>query len=274
MSIWTELARAGLPAGDEILLRQKGAIYEIRFNGFELMANVNHRSETVLAERTLRLHDSASAKILIGGLGMGFTLAAALAMLDAEAEVTVCEIVPEIVAWNREHIGHLAGHPLRDPRVRTLVADVSDVLAAHEAAWDVILMDTDNGPDIAVRAENEGIYAGGGLTAVRRALHPGGIASFWSATASESFERTLDAQPWSWRRDDIQLVGGRADAFHHIYFASENAARIGLRDPALPELRRGTGSGRLPRDQARGRLPAAAPGASARRAAPKAPSRA
>ena len=117
MTIWAELARAGNHAGDEILLRKRDHIYEIRYNGLELMSNVNFQSETVLAERSLRLHGRAVSHMLIGGLGMGFTLRAALDLLGPGARVTVCELVPEIVDWNRTHIGHLADHPLNDPRV-------------------------------------------------------------------------------------------------------------------------------------------------------------
>lgn len=238
MPIWNTLARAGTAAGDEILLRQRGALYEIRFNGIELMSNLNHQSETVLAERSLRLHGRPDARVLIGGLGMGFTLRAALELLGPAAQVTVCELVPEIAGWNRDRIGHLAGHPLRDPRVVLRVADVMAVLAEPRAGFDVILMDTDNGPDFTVRPENGRLYDDDGLAVLRRALRPDGIAAFWSATASDPFERVLDAQPWHWRRDDIQLTGGRVDAFHHIYLASAEAGRIGLRAPsgALPAL--------------------------------------
>ncbi|MDF3907209.1 hypothetical protein [Paracoccus sp. AS002] len=144
MPIWNTLARAGTAAGDEILLRQRGALYEIRFNGIELMSNLNHQSETVLAERSLRLHGRPDARVLIGGLGMGFTLRAALELLGPAAQVTVCELVPEIAGWNRDRIGHLAGHPLRDPRVALRVADVMAVLAEPRTGFDVILMDTDN----------------------------------------------------------------------------------------------------------------------------------
>src|SRR5690606_26225492 len=100
-TIWTELARASTEAGDEILLRRRGTLHEIRFNGIELMSNLTWQSEAVLAERSLRRHGRADARVLIGGLGMGFTLRAALDGLDARAQVTVCELIPAIAAWNR-----------------------------------------------------------------------------------------------------------------------------------------------------------------------------
>ena len=221
MTLWTEIARADTTAGDDIILRRRDDIYEIRFNGIELMSSLNCQSETVLAERSARLHGAAARRVLIGGLGMGFTLRTALDWIEPAAQVTVCELVPEIVQWNRRHIGHLAGHPLRDPRVDIRVEDVQHVLAQQHAAYDIILMDTDNGPDFTVRETNGPIYANSGLNAVWRSLRPGGIAAFWSATISEEFEDRLGTLPWQWRRDDICLVGGRADAFHHIYFAGD-----------------------------------------------------
>lgn len=221
MTLWTELARAGNAGGDEIVLRRKGELYEIRFNGLELMSNLNHRSETILAERSLRLHGRPVRRVLIGGLGMGFTLRTTLDWVGAEAEATVCELVPEIVDWNRRHIGHLAGHPLSDPRVRLRIGDVQEALRQGDEAYDVILMDTDNGPDITVRETNGAIYSDCGLQAVRRRLAPDGIAAFWSATVSPAFEERLDGFPWQWRRDDVCLVSGRADAIHHIYFAGD-----------------------------------------------------
>ncbi|WP_286166584.1 spermidine synthase [Ochrobactrum sp. POC9] len=227
MTIWAEVAKAGNLAGDEILLRKRDRIYEIRYNGLELMSNVNFQSETVLAERSLRLHGRQVSHMLIGGLGMGFTLRAALDLLGPDARVTVCELVPEIVGWNRTHIGHLADHPLNDPRVDVRVADVMDVLRAEPGRYDAILMDTDNGPDFTVRAANGVIYEDDGLRLVKRALKPNGIAAFWSATISNPFEDKLDMLSWEWQREDISLIGGRADAFHYIYFA----ARGGFRSP-------------------------------------------
>jgi len=220
MTLWTELARATTMAGDEILLRRRGDIFEIRFNGLELMSNLNHQSESNLATRTLWLYGGRPERVLIGGLGMGFTLRAVLGLLGSASRVTVSELIPEVAEWNRGPLSPLAGYPLRDPRVDLRIADVMDVLEENPCMFDVILMDTDNGPDFTVRQVNDRLYARQGLAAVRRALRPGGIAAFWSAAVSDPFERTLAAESWCWRREDIQLIGGRADAFHHIYFAS------------------------------------------------------
>lgn len=219
MTLWTELARATTVAGDEILLRRRSDIFEIRFNGLELMSNLNHQSEGSLATRALWLYGNKPATVLIGGLGMGFTLRAALDLLDSTSRIVVSELIPEIVEWSRGPLGLLAGQPLQDSRVELCVADVMEILEENPDTFDVILMDTDNGPDFTVREVNDRLYERRGLAAVRNALRPGGIAAFWSATISEPFQRNLAAESWRCHREDIQLIGGRSDAFHHIYFA-------------------------------------------------------
>ncbi len=232
MTLWTTLARAGTASGDDILLRQRDEIFEIRYNGIELMSNLNHQSEDQLALRALRRLEFGARRILIGGLGLGYTLRAVLDLARPEAEVTVCELIPEIAAWNRGPLGPLARHPLDDPRTRLRIEDVQAHLAQARGVYDVILLDTDNGPDFIVRPENSGLYQSGGLAAVAGALAPGGLAAFWSATASPEFERTLAACPWSWIREDVALVPGRVDAMHHIYSCSRNAALLGRRAAA------------------------------------------
>lgn len=226
MTLWTELARTSTEAGDEIILRQRDRIHEIRFNGIELMSNLTWQSEAVLAERSLRRHGGDAPRVLIGGLGMGFTLRAALDLLGPDAQVTVCELIPAIADWNRDILGPLAGHPLRDPRIGLRIMDVIDLLEDSPGGFDVILMDTDNGPDFTVRAENERLYGRPGLEAVRAALRPGGIAAFWSAEVSDPFEARLTEHGWDWRREDVQLSGGRADAFHHVYFGRDRMAQV------------------------------------------------
>lgn len=232
MTVWNDLARATNAAGDEILLRQRDSLYEIRYNGIELMSNLNHQSEAVLATRALRLLGRAPRDVLIAGLGMGYTLRAALDLVGPGAQVTVCELVPEIVAWNHGRLSHLAGHPLTDPRVSVEIADVTAVLARNPGRFDVILMDTDNGPDTLVRDTNGAIYTESGLSRSRGALAKGGIAAFWSAEIAPGFEQRLTRQGWPWRRDDIALMPGRVDAMHHIYFAADDAAALGLKKAA------------------------------------------
>lgn len=232
MTLWTTLARAETASGDDILLRQRGEIFEIRYNGIDLMSNLNHQSEDQLAFRAMRRMDFSARRILIGGLGLGYTLRAVLDLALPDAEVTVCELIPEVADWNRGPLGHLAGHPLDDPRTQLVIGDVQAHLEALSGQYDLILLDTDNGPDFLVRPENRGIYQCFGLAAVALALAPDGLAAFWSATASAAFERTLAACPWTWLREDIALVPGRVDAMHHIYSCSRNGALLGQRRAA------------------------------------------
>lgn len=232
MTSWTTLARAGTASGDDILLRQRGPIFEIRYNGIELMSNLNHQSEDQLARRSLRRMGFRARKILIGGLGLGFTLRAVLDLAPADARVTVCELIPEVATWNRGPLAHLADHPLDDPRTHLRIEDVQAHLAQSPGAYDLILLDTDNGPDFLVRTENTGLYHDTGLAMVAKALTQGGLAVFWSATVSSEFERRLSAHPWAWLREDIPLVPGRGDATHHIYSCSRDAALLHRRNAA------------------------------------------
>lgn len=235
MRKWTELARASVFARDEIILYRRKDIYEIRYNDIELMSSACHRSEDIMADKALRLLGRPAKRVLIGGLGLGYTLRAALACLDERAEVVVCEIIPQIAEWHRSHVGHLADYPLEDPRVELRSEDVAVTLAAARGAYDVILLDTDNGPEHLVRTENDGIYHECGLRNVRTALSPAGIAAFWSADRSPDFEARLDALPWSWRCDPVPLPGGRVDALHYVYFIGdtpETTARE-VADPGL-----------------------------------------
>jgi spermidine synthase len=232
MTSWTTLARAATASGDDIVLRQRGDLLAICYNGIELMSNVNHQSEDQLALRSMRRMNYAARRILIGGLGLGFTLRAVLDLAAPDADVTVCELVPEIVEWNRGPLAHLADRALDDPRTRVLIGDVQTHLAKIDTDYDLILLDTDNGPDYLVRSANTGLYQNSGLGAVAMSLRPGGVVAFWSATASREFESRLSCQPWFWLRDDIPLLPGRVDAMHHIYSCSFSAAALGQRNAA------------------------------------------
>ena len=217
MTLWETLTRVKTSCGDDIHLRQRGDIFEIRYNGIELMSNINHHSEDQLALRLLQRMDFKPKKILIGGLGLGFTLRAVLNVARQDAEITVCELIPEIVEWNKGPLAHLADHPLNDPRVTVVVADIQHHLASLETPYDLLLLDTDNGPEIIIREENSAIYQHSGMNDILRATAENGAAAFWSATASPEFEAALDDFGWHWHRDDIALMPNRVDAMHHIY---------------------------------------------------------
>ena len=144
---WRDIERVKTAAGDEIVLRQRGDVFDIRFNGWELMSNQATTSEKVLAEIVCDQIAAKAPKLLIGGLGVGFTLRAALDALGPSAQIVVCELIPEIVTWNKGPLAVLAGQPLRDARVHVWSNSVVDVIAKGDLMFDTLLLDTDNGPD-------------------------------------------------------------------------------------------------------------------------------
>jgi spermidine synthase len=190
---WEEIDRANIPGHEgEITLLKRGSEFSIRTAGAELMNSRVHGSEDALAELTCRrLNRKSGLRILIGGLGMGFTLAAALGQSEPDTCITMSELIPAVVRWNREHLGHLAGMPLDDPRVFVEEEDVGETIRKRKSAWDAILLDVDNGPAGLTRKANDHLYGRPGLKAVFAALRPGGILAVWSSGADEAFTRRL-----------------------------------------------------------------------------------
>jgi spermidine synthase len=188
---WQELGRASVPTGDLVLAR-RGDEYAIRLRGAELMNSRAHASEELLATLGCAgLTKRSQVRVLIGGLGMGFTTRAALGALAPDACVEVVELLPEIVAWNRGPLAHLADHPLDDPRVEVIVADVADRMRDATAAYHAILLDVDNGPDAFTTPTNAALYGVRGLERARRALVPGGVLGVWSVADDRGFTGRL-----------------------------------------------------------------------------------
>ncbi|NVB79566.1 MAG: hypothetical protein HOV81_14310 [Kofleriaceae bacterium] len=188
---WKELGRAKV-GGNELVLAKRGDEFAIRVRGAELMNSRSHGSEDLLGKLGCAdLAKVSSARILIGGLGMGFTARAVLDSVRPDAQVTIRELVPDVVGWNREHLGDLARRPLDDPRVRIEMGDVKDAIAAGEGAWNAILLDVDNGPDAFTSPQNAGLYGLKGLIAARRALAPGGTFAVWSVEDDRKFTDRL-----------------------------------------------------------------------------------
>jgi len=190
---WQEIDRAKIPGDEgEIILRRRDTEFSIRTATTELMNSRLHGSEEALAELTCkRLQHLSGVKMLIGGLGMGYTLAAALAHSKADAQVSVCELVPAVVRWNREHLGHLAGRPLDDPRVSVLEGDIAAFISERKLFWDAIVLDVDNGPEGLTREANDSLYGLTGLKSAFSALRPGGILAVWSYGPDEGFTSRL-----------------------------------------------------------------------------------
>ena len=217
---WVEVASARTGAGDELILRRRGERFEIRCNGAELMANRAHHSEEELARLALAGALAAAPVVLIGGLGMGYTLRAALDVLPDRADVTVAEALPEIVAWNRGPLAALAGRPLEDARVRVMVGDVGEMLR-RSADLDAVILDVDNGPDALSLAANGQLYTLEGLALIRGALAPKGTLALWSSSRSASFERRLAGAGFDWRVVAVPARGMAGDPDHAIYLAGK-----------------------------------------------------
>jgi len=218
---WVLLDSAQVPGnGGELRLYQRGDEFSIRIVGHgELMNSRVHGSEDALAEHTCaRLVGGSNTRLLIGGLGMGFTLAAALRHLDDQAQVVVAELVPAVVAWNRGPLGEQAGHPLQDPRVTVREGDVARSIEAEQQAYDAILLDVDNGPEGLTRRENDWLYSMDGLNAAYAALRPQGVLAVWSAGPDKAFLQRL--QKVGFEVDEVRVrAHGKKGARHIIWFA-------------------------------------------------------
>ncbi len=191
---WEEIDRADVPGHEgEVTLRKRGAEFSIRTAGIELMNSRLHGSEDALAEITCsRIKRKTGGRILIGGLGMGYTLAAALEQSPPDTLITVSELIPAVVTWNREHMGHLAGMPLDDPRVSVAEEDVLETIMKKKSTWDAILLDVDNGPYGLTRTANDRLYGKSGLQSSFSALRPGGFLAIWSSGEYEPFTHLLN----------------------------------------------------------------------------------
>lgn len=189
---WKLLDSAEVPDGGELRLYQRGGHFMIRAAGTELMASHNYASEEALASLACqRVGQRRRVRFLVGGLGMGYTLASALRQLRSDAEVVVAELVPDVVRWNRMHLGHLAEFPLEDPRVRLYEGDVGRLLRQSRAEFDAILLDVDNGPEGLTRVKNDWLYSFAGLHTATVALREDGILAVWAATPDDTFSTRL-----------------------------------------------------------------------------------
>ncbi|MES3026342.1 MAG: spermidine synthase [Pseudomonadota bacterium] len=190
---WVHLGSAQVPDSEtELRLMRRGEEFSIMSGGIELMNSRMSNSEKVLASAACeRLAGRKGVRMLIGGLGMGFTLRAALADLPAEAQVVVAELVPAVVAWARGPMAHIFEGSLEDPRVSVEETDVGRLIGEASGAYDAILLDVDNGPGGLSREENDSLYSVDGLRAAAKALKPGGLLAVWSSGPSNEFAKRL-----------------------------------------------------------------------------------
>lgn len=211
---WQTLDRADVPGFGELTLHQRGNMFVIRRDGAEWMGSYTHRSEDLLATRAcegLRARDGV--RVMVGGLGLGFTLRAALDAVGPDAEVEVVELAEAAVRWNRGPLGPLAGHPLDDPRTRVIVDDVANVISAARGRYDAIMLDVDNGPDQSPQFGNRSLYSQVALAKIARALRPRGMLAIWAAGETPSF---LSAFRRAGYEAERVRTGGRGASRGHV----------------------------------------------------------
>jgi spermidine synthase len=219
------LAREKTPEGDELVLTRRDGVYHLIVDGVELMTSLVHGSEEDLA----RLAAEAIAKkktprVLVGGLGFGYTLRAALDHLPPGGRVVVCELFASLLQWNRDLLGELAGHPLDDRRVEIVLADVRLYLDGRER-FDAILLDVDNGPEALTLRSNGGLYTEEGLDRLSQSLTDGGVVAFWSSSPSPAFERRLRRAGFEAWTERVPARGGGKGKNHAIFLARQARRR-------------------------------------------------
>ena len=225
MKPWELLGRTATPEGDELTLMRRSGELVIFANGKPLMSSRMHGSEEALATLACAQARGLDAPaVLVGGLGMGFTLRATLDALPASAIVTVAELLPAVVDWNRGVLGPLAGEPLRDRRVSVAIGDVSDTLRSHLHAFDVVLLDVDNGPAAFTSPANGALYSDSGLALIRRALKPGGVVAVWSAWEDRRFEQRLRYGQFRVKVERVRARLKRGGPRHTIFLGYTAAA--------------------------------------------------
>ncbi len=220
---WTLLDTAPIPdGGGRLRLLQRGSEYVIRLDdGTELMSSRVGGSEEALARLGCAgLAEAARPRVLIGGLGMGFTLRAALGLLGPDATVVVAELVPAVVAWGRGPLADIHAGSLDDPRVTVHERDVGRLIRDARDAYDAILLDVDNGPDGLTRQGNDALYDVRGLGAALVALRPGGRLAVWSATPDENFTRRLRRASFAAEAVPVRAHGMRGRK-HFVWVASK-----------------------------------------------------
>ncbi len=224
MTPWTVLGNTEIPnGGGELKLSQRGDEFSIRLSGVrgELMNSRVHHSEQVLAELgCAHLKTAADAQVLVGGLGMGFTLAAALNAVTATATVTVAELIPAVVEWNQGPLGECAGRPLQDSRTQVRIGDVAERFAANQPSFDAILLDVDNGPEGLTHTDNHGLYSVAGLAAMFRSLNGNGMLAIWSAFPDPAFVSRLKKSGFKVSTQTVRARPGKGSR-HTIFLAKK-----------------------------------------------------
>lgn len=215
---WELIEAVDVPdGGGELSLYRRGEEYSIRIGHSELMNSRVHGSEDALSELACaRIAAVKSPNVLIGGLGMGYTVAAALKVMPQKSQVVVAELSAAVIGWNRVTLAHLARFPLKDKRVKVFKCDVVRLIEDGRATYDAILLDVDNGPEGLSRKENDQLYGLAGLKAAYRALRPLGVLAVWSAVPNKNFTRRLKQAGFAVAEHKVSARGPIKSGGHHI----------------------------------------------------------
>jgi len=232
-----KIATAQTPDGGEMQLFQHDRDFSIIINGQDLMNSRQNESELELARLgCAHLTDSVAPRILIGGLGLGFTLRQALDILSPKAQVMVGELMDEVIQWNRDYLGELNGHPLTDKRVDLRTGDIVALIEQSKNEFDAILLDIDNGPAAMTDSGNRRLYGFQGMEACRQALKPHGVLAVWSADPSKKFEQLLMRCSFHVSRFRIPAYKGSNSQTRFVYVAAgeKNLLPPGGGEPRQP----------------------------------------
>jgi len=224
-----KLATANTPDGGEMILYQHDRDFSIKINGKELMGSRQHESEMELARLgCAHLTDHATPRVLIGGLGMGYTLRQTLDILSPNASITVSELMPAVIDWNREYLGDLNGHPLKDKRAEVVTGDIYELLSQSTGRFDSILLDIDNGPSAMTDSGNQRLYTPTGMQICRRALRDQGCLAIWSTEPNKAFEKILINCNFHIRRYKLHAYKQSNKKSLFVWVASENESNLPL----------------------------------------------
>jgi spermidine synthase len=220
---WEKIDTGRIPGSDgELRLMRRGKEFSIMLGSNELMNSRLSGSEAALATLAAKkIEKVAKPHLLIGGLGMGFTLRAALGALGSQAKIVVAELVPAVVAWARGPMAQVFGDSLDDPRVEVRETDVADIIRTHRSAFNAILLDVDNGPEGLTRKTNDALYSSAGLKAARAALRPGGVLAVWSSGPNPAFTKRLRGARFEVNEVAVRATGRGGGSRHVIWIATK-----------------------------------------------------
>ena len=225
MKIFEELEQAEIPGGGMMRLVKRNEDYLIYVEREELMNSRAHESEIELARLgCAHITRKRHPRVVVGGLGMGYTLSEVVRMLRPEAEIVVAEMMPAVVRWNRRYFGALTDSPLDDARVSVKVCDVREIIQKHPGMFDAILLDVDNGPTALTHTENNQLYTSEGIRACMRAMKPDGRLAIWSASVEPAFEKRLRGANLAFTLHPVPAYLGAKSRSRYVWVITDKAA--------------------------------------------------